>query len=155
MRFQKQRYQQSPEHEPGKVNAPLRAPGGLGSTPPPALPGAHWVNRGRGSSARPHSVAQRGGWSDAGGVISPLHVLPSHWPSPRPSLAARAPRGHVTFAAIQATLWVYKTRTLRSLRASLQLETWGQDRGQLPWHFRPGRPVLHSDRFCSVTRWCS
>lgn len=79
------------------MNAPLRAPGGLGSTPPlaPTLPGAHWVNPGRGASARPHSVAQRGGWSDAGGVISPLHVLPSHWPSPRPSLAAPARRGHV------------------------------------------------------------
>lgn len=121
---------------------------------PNPTPASTGLIAGQGPLPGPHSVAQRGGWSDAGGVISPLHIPPSQWPSPHPSPAALAPHGHVTFAAIQATLWSYKAGTLRSLRASLQLETWGQDRGQLPWHCRPGLPVWHSDSFRNVTRWC-
>ena len=150
-------------HEPGRANAtrPSRAGQVSGAPFPPNLtplplpaPASTGLIVGQGPLLGPHSVAQRVGWSDASGVISPLHVPPSHWPSPHPSPAALAPHGHVTFAAIQATLWAYKAGTLRSLRASLQLETWGQDRGQLPWYCRPGRPVSHSDSFRNVTRWC-
>ena len=88
--------------------------------PPRAHTGLTARRGARASSARPHSAAEWRRWPDAGGVMSPLRIQPSHWPSPRPSGADPALCSHVTFPTIHAARRGLQSGTLRSLWTSSQ-----------------------------------